>query len=181
MKTIKKRTRVNKEIRAKQVRLIDSDGTRIGVISLKDALKTAESRALDLVEVSPNANPPVCKILDFGKYKFEQAKKLKESKKKQKTIETKEIRFRPKIEEHDYITKLNQVKKFLEKGKKVKLSVRFRGREMAHTDKGKEVLNRLVQDVNGMGAADHKPRFEGRVITVMLSPVKKSKSKKDQQ
>jgi len=122
------------------------------------------------VEVSPNANPPVCKILDFGKYRFEQSKRIKESRKKQKVILTKEMRLRPKIEEHDYNTKLRQTIAFLKKGYKVKVSLRFRGREMAHTDLGREILNRMIEDVGEVGVAESKPKFEGRVIVTLLAP-----------
>jgi translation initiation factor IF-3 len=133
----------------------------------------AESRDLDLVEVSPNANPPVCKIMDFGKYRFEQSKKIKESKKKQKTVLLKEVRLRPKIEEHDYQTKLRQTINFLSKGNKVKITLRFRGREMAHTDLGRELLNKMIDDVSEYGAAEKRPQFQGRVITTVLAPKKK--------
>lgn len=137
---------------------------------MSKARETAEARGLDLVEVSPDAKPPVCKILDFGKYRFEQSKKIKESKKKQKVILTKEIRLRPKIEEHDYNTKLRQTIGFLAKGCKVKIGVRFKGRELAHTDIGRDLLVRLIQDVEEVGVADYQPKFEGRVITTLLSP-----------
>lgn len=122
------------------------------------------------MEVSPNANPPVCKILDFGKYRFEQSKRIKESRKKQKVILTKEMRLRPKIEGHDYNTKLRQTIAFLKKGYKVKVSLRFRGREMAHTDLGREILNRMIEDVGEVGVAESKPKFEGRVIVTLLAP-----------
>jgi len=154
--------------------LIDSDGKQLGIMELGKAREVAESRGLDLVEVSPDAKPPVCKILDFGKYRFEQSKRIKESKKKQKVILTKEIRLRPKIEEHDFQTKLRQTTGFLKKGYKVKLSVRFKGRELAHTDIGRNIIERLIEEVNEVGAADFSPKFEGRVIVTVLSP-KKSK------
>jgi translation initiation factor IF-3 len=137
---------------------------------LKKAREVADERGLDLVEVSPNANPPVCKILDFGKYRFEQSKKIKESKKKQKVVLTKEMRLRPKIEEHDYQTKLRQTIAFLKKGYKVKVTLRFRGREMAHTDIGRELIERMINDVGEVGAAESRPKFEGRVIVTMLGP-----------
>ncbi len=139
-------------------------------MEVQKARDVADSKGLDLVEVSPNASPPVCKILDFGKYRFEQSKKIKESKKKQKVIMIKEMRLRPKIEDHDYKTKLRQTIGFLEKGYKVKLSLRFRGREMAHTDIGRELVDRMISDVSEVGVAENKPKFEGRVIVTMLAP-----------
>jgi translation initiation factor IF-3 len=154
--------------------LIDSDGKQLGVMNIDKAREVAETRGLDLVEVSPDAKPPVCKVLDFGKYRFEQSKRIKESKKKQKVVLTKEIRLRPKIEEHDFQTKLRQAVAFLQKGYKVKLSVRFKGRELAHTDIGRNVINRLVDGVGELGTVDFNPKFEGRTIVTILSP-KKSK------
>jgi translation initiation factor IF-3 len=152
--------------------LIDADGKQLGVMDVQKARELADTSGLDLVEVSPDARPPVCKILDFGKYRFEQSKKIKESKKKQKVVLTKEIRLRPKIEEHDFNTKLRQTMGFLQKGYKVKLSVRFRGREMAHTDIGRGILDRLVEEVSELGVADFNPKFEGRVIVTVVSPKK---------
>ena len=154
--------------------MIDSDGKQLGVMNIDKAREVAETRGLDLVEVSPDAKPPVCKVLDFGKYRFEQSKRIKESKKKQKVVLTKEIRLRPKIEEHDFQTKLRQAVAFLQKGYKVKLSVRFKGRELAHTDIGRNVINRLVDGVGELGTVDFNPKFEGRTIVTILSP-KKSK------
>jgi translation initiation factor IF-3 len=142
-------------------------------MEIQKAREVADNKGLDLVEVSPDAKPPVCKILDFGKYRFEQAKRIKESKKKQKVVLTKEIRLRPKIEEHDFNTKLRQTIGFLKKGFKVKLSVRFRGRELAHTDLGRNLIDRLVEQVSEVGVADYKPKFEGRVIVTVVSPKKK--------
>jgi translation initiation factor IF-3 len=156
----------------KEVRLIDADGAQLGVMEIRRAREIADERGLDLVEVSPDAKPPVCKVLDYGKYRFEQAKKIKESKKKQKIVLTKEIRFRPKIEEHDYNTKLKQAIGFLQKGNKVKVSVRFRGRELAHTDIGRDILDRLIQDVSEVGIVEFAPKFESRVIVTVLGPKK---------
>ncbi len=133
----------------------------------------ANSKDLDLVEVSPGANPPVCKVLDFGKYRFEQSKKTKESKKKQKVILTKEVRLRPKIEEHDYQTKLRQTIGFLKKGYKVKVTLRFKWREMAHTDLGRELINKMIEDINEFASVESRPKFEGRVIVTMLIPKSK--------
>lgn len=155
------------------MRLIDSNGEQLGIVDLSKARDIANSRELDLVEVSPTANPPVCKIMDFGKYRFEQSKKIKESKKKQKVVLLKEVRLRPKIEEHDYQTKLRQTIGFLKKGHKVKVSLRFRGREMAHTDLGRKLLDKLISDIAEYGDAERKPKFEGRVIVTILSPKSK--------
>lgn len=152
------------------MRLIDVDGTQLGIVDINKAREIAGSKGLDLVEVSANANPPVCKIMDFGKYRFEQSKKIKESKKKQKVILTKELRLRPKIEEHDYNTKLRQTIGFLTKGYKVKVSLRFKGREMAHTEIGKEVVDRLIEDVKEVGFPETVPKFEGRAIITILAP-----------
>jgi translation initiation factor IF-3 len=154
------------------VRLIDADSAQLGIMDIRRAREIAEERGLDLVEVSPDAKPPVCRVLDYGKYRFEQAKKIKESKKKQKIVLTKEIRLRPKIEEHDYNTKLKQSIGFLQKGNKIKVSVRFRGRELAHTDLGRVVLDRLIQDVSEVGIVEFAPKFESRVIVAVLGPKK---------
>ena len=134
------------------------------------ARQIAETKDLDLVEVSPNSNPPVCRIMDFGKYRFEQSKKIKESKKKQAVVILKEMRLRPKIEEHDYQTKLRQTIGFLNKGFKVKITLRFRGREMAHTDIGREVVERMIKDLDEVGILENRPKLEGRVIVAMLFP-----------
>jgi len=139
-------------------------------VDIKKVREVAESKGLDLVEISPSAKPPVCKILDFGKYRFEQSKRIKESRKSQKIVITKEIRLRPKIEEHDYNTKLRQTIGFLKKGYKVKVSIRFRGRELAHTEIGSQIINRLIEDTSEEGAPDFTPKFEGRVIVTVLSP-----------
>ena len=144
-------------------------------MDLHRAREVAETRGLDLVEVSPTSNPPVCKIMDFGKYRFEQDKKIRESKKKQTIVTIKEMRLRPKIEEHDYQTKLRQTIGFLKKGNKVKVTLRFRGREMAHTDIGRELIDRMITDLSEVGVVETRPKFEGRVIVTMLSPKAKAK------
>lgn len=141
----------------------------IGVVGIKEALAKAEEAGLDLVEVSPNAAPPVCKILDYGKYKYEQQKKANEARKKQKVIELKEIKIRPTTEEHDYQVKLRNVKRFLEAGNKVKISMRFRGREMAHQHVGMKLMERMLADVEGLGKADLAPKLEGRQMIMVLS------------
>jgi translation initiation factor IF-3 len=170
----KKRTpevRVNERIRTPQVRLIGPDGQQIGVVPVKEALAMAYERGLDLVEVSTPANkPPVCKILDYGKYKYEQSKKKKAAKKKQHTVQLKEMRYRPKIEEHDYQFKTKKVREFLLNGFKVKVFVVFRGREMAHTEFGQKILERLQNELSDIALTEQKPKMEGRNLTAILMP-----------
>ena len=161
--------RINEDIRVKEVRLIDDEGEMLGVVGIKEALAKAEEAGLDLVEVSPNAEPPVCKILDYGKYKYEQQKKANEARKKQKTIDLKEVKIRTTTEEHDYQVKLRNVKRFLSAGNKVKVSMRFRGREMAHQDVGMKLMERMLGDVEGLGKADMGPKMEGRQMIMVLS------------
>ena len=162
--------RINKDIRVREVRLIDSEGQQRGVIPTIEALELAQTADLDLVEVSPKAVPPVCKILDYGKYKFEQEKRLKESKKKQKLVKMKEIRMQPKIEKHDLQFKTKHVQQFLEEGNKVKVTIRFRGRELAHTELGKKVLDNLLELLDCDYAVDKKPSMEGRFMSMILNP-----------
>jgi translation initiation factor IF-3 len=162
--------RINDEIRVPQVRLIDDAGEMIGVMSAREALIRAYDLGLDLVEISPNAVPPVCKILDYGKYKYEQQKKANEARKKQKVVEIKEIKVRPNIDDHDYDVKMRSVLKFLEEGDKVKVTLRFRGREMAHQDLGLELLNRVAGDVGEAGKIESMPRLEGRQMVMMIGP-----------
>ena len=140
-----------------------------GVMSVDEGVKLAEGVGLDLVEVSPNASPPVCKILDYGKYKYEQQKKASEARKKQKTVDVKEVKIRPAIEEHDYQVKLRNARKFLENGDKVKVTMRFRGREMAHQQIGMDVLHRMIEDVSDVGKVDLQPKLEGRQIIMVFS------------
>ncbi|HLQ96158.1 MAG TPA: translation initiation factor IF-3 [Pseudogracilibacillus sp.] len=162
---------VNETIRAKEVRLIDSNGDQLGVKSRNEALQIAQTRELDLVLVAPGAKPPVCRIMDYGKYRFEQQKKEKEARKKQRVINVKEVRFSPGIGEHDFNTKLKQAHKFLEKGDKVKASVRFRGRAITHKDLGREVLNRLADELKDVATVESKAKMEGRQMFMMLAPV----------
>jgi translation initiation factor IF-3 len=154
------------------VRLILSDGSQKGVVSIEEALKIAYEEGYDLVEIAPNATPPVCKIMDYSKFKFEKSKKEKEAKKKQKQhqIDIKEIKFRPKIEEHDYGVKLKHIKRFLEDGDKVKVVVRYRGREMMFIDQGLELLNKLVSDLEDLCVVEKKPEMQGRQQTMVLGP-----------
>ena len=162
--------RVNEEIRVPQVRLIDQDGEMQGVMSARDALLRAYAVGLDLLEISPNADPPVCKILDFGKYKYELQKKKNEAKKKQRVIEIKEVKVRPNIDENDYQVKLRSMKSFIEEGDKVKVTLRFRGREMAHQDIGVKVLERIRTDLELATKVEQMPRMEMRQMVMVLSP-----------
>jgi translation initiation factor IF-3 len=162
--------RVNEEIRVPQVRLIDQDGEMMGVMGARDAMLRAFAVGLDLVEISPNADPPVCKILDYGKFKYEQQKKRNEAKKKQKVIEIKEIKVRPNIDENDYQVKMRAMKSFIEEGDKVKVTLRFRGREMAHQDIGVRVLERIRSEMDLTTKVEQMPRLENRQMVMVLSP-----------
>jgi len=155
--------------------LIDSEGTKIGVVPINVALEKAEEAGLDLVEISPTAKPPVCKIINYGKYKFELEKKAKESKKNQQIVKLKEIRLQPKIEKHDYEFKLQHVKDFLEEGDKVKITIRFRGRQMAHTYLGEEVLLKFEEDLKEFGTVEKKPGIEGKSMSMIIVPSLKKK------
>ena len=161
---------VNTDIRVPEVRLIDADGSNVGVVSISDALSRAEAAGLDLVEIVPNSDPPVCKILDFGKFKYEEQKRKNEARKKQKVIEVKEIKMRPGIDEHDYQVKMKAIHRFLEEGDKVKVTLRFRGREMAHQEIGAKVLERVQVDLNMLAKVEAFPRMEGRQMTMVFAP-----------
>jgi len=167
---ISKEMNVNEKIRAREIRLIDSNGDQLGVKSRKDALEIAETRNLDLVLVAPNAKPPVGRIMDYGKYRYEQQKKEKEARKKQRVINVKEVRFTPAIGDHDFNTKLRNARKFIENGDKVKASVRFRGRAITHKDLGREVLERLAEELKDVASVQSKPKMEGRNMFMMLAP-----------
>ncbi|WP_143695935.1 translation initiation factor IF-3 [Virgibacillus proomii] len=162
---------VNEKIRAREVRLIDANGDQLGVKSRQEALEIAQKRNLDLVLVAPNAKPPVCRIMDYGKYRFEQQKKEKEARKKQKVINVKEVRFTPGIGDHDFETKLKNARKFLQKGDKVKAAVRFRGRAITHKELGREVLDRFAEEVKDIATVETKPKMEGRNMFMMLAPL----------
>ncbi|MGE0108549.1 MAG: translation initiation factor IF-3 [Bdellovibrionales bacterium] len=164
--------RINGAIQAKEIRVIDETGEMRGVMSVRDAQKLADQAGLDLVEISPNIEPPVCKILDFGKYKFELKKKASEARKKQKTVELKEIKLRPNIEDHDFNIKMKSAFSFLEDGDKVKVTLRFRGREMAHQDIAKAVMNRAREALEPVSKVTSDPSFEGRQMVMILSPNK---------
>ncbi len=165
--------RVNDEIRVRQVRLVDGEGNQRGIVSIEDALRIAKESDSDLVEVAPQAKPPVCKILDYGKYKFEQEKKLRESKKKQKLVKIKEIRMQPKIEKHDLEFKTKHIQEFLDEGNKVKVTIRFRGRELAHTELGRKVLDEVIEMLDGPFVMDRTPQMEGRYMSMILNPKSK--------
>ncbi len=162
--------RVNEDIRVPQVRLIDQDGEMIGVMSAREALLRAYDVGLDLLEISPNAVPPVCKITDYGKYKYEQQKKANEARKKQKVVEIKEIKVRPNIDDHDYDVKMRQAKSFISEGDKVKVTLRFRGREMAHQDLGLKVLDRIRTELSEATKVEQMPRLENRQMIMVLAP-----------
>ena len=162
--------RVNASIICKEVRLIDADGNMVGIVTPEKANTMASESGLDLVEISPNASPPVCKIMDFGKFKYDQQKREAEARKKQKTIELKEIKFRPNTDKHDYEVKMRSVTKFLENGDKVKITLRFRGREMAHQELGAELMDRVVVDTAHLGKPDVIPKVEGRQMIMIIYP-----------
>lgn len=155
---------------APKIRLIGPDGENIGITTPNEGILLAEEHGLDLVEISPTADPPVCKIMDFGKFKYSQQKRESEARKKQKTIDVKEVKFRPNTNKHDYDVKLRNMNRFLENGDKVKVTMRFRGREMAHPEIGRELLDRVAVDISAIGRVEDIPRFEGRQISMMIGP-----------
>ena len=167
---IKQELRINDEIVAKEIKLIDDEGAQLGVMSVADALTIAEEKGLDLVEVAPNANPTVCKIMNYGKYKYEQARKEKEARKKQKVVEVKEIRLSPTIDTHDFEFKAKNARKFLEDGDKVKATIKFKGRELNNTSFGANVLNKFAESLEDVGTADKEPKLEGRNMMLIISP-----------
>ncbi|MGF1595252.1 MAG: translation initiation factor IF-3 [Kiloniellaceae bacterium] len=162
--------RVNDMITSPQVRLVDENGEQVGVVSVTDALRRAENAGLDLMEVSPNADPPVCKILDYGRFRYEAQKKKNEARKKQKVIEVKEIKMRPNIDTHDYEVKMRSIHRFIEEGDKVKVTMRFRGREMVHQDLGKQVLDRVREEMEATAKVEQFPKLEGRQMTMVMAP-----------
>ena len=165
-------TRINERIRVPEVRLIDDQGTQIGVLKTADALAFAQERELDLVEVAPEARPPVCRVLDYSKYKYEQAQKVKQARKHQQQITVREIKFRPKIAEHDYDTKKHHVERFLRHKDKVKVTIMFRGREVTHPERGTAILDRLAEELADLGVVEQRPMQEGRNMTMMMAPSK---------
>ncbi|MCC5792370.1 MAG: translation initiation factor IF-3 [Legionellaceae bacterium] len=167
------RARINEQINVPEVRLIDADGNQVGVVSTREALRAAEESGFDLVEISPTAKPPVCRIMDYGKFRFELSKKQAEAKKKQKLIQVKEIKFRPTTEQGDYQVKLRNLTRFLESGDKVKVSLRFRGREMAHQELGMKLMERLVADTAEFAVVEQHAKREGRQLLMVLASKKK--------
>ncbi|MCD6151333.1 MAG: translation initiation factor IF-3, partial [Deltaproteobacteria bacterium] len=159
------RTRVNRQIKADNARIIDESGNQLGILTLNEALDIAGQRGLDLVEVSPNADPPVCKIMDYGKFKYQQSKKAQEAKKKQTNIQVKEVKMRPGTDQHDFNFKIKHIIRFLEEGDKAKVTIRFRGREMAYTDQGLALLERVVDTVKEYGVIEQRPQREGRQLS----------------
>ena len=170
---------INEEIRDKELRVIGADGSQLGIMTSSDALALAEEKDLDLVKIAPNAVPPVCKIMDYGKFRFEQLKKEKEAKKNQKVVEIKEIRMSPSIDVNDFNVKLRSAQKFLSEGNRVKVTVRFRGREMAHTDIGKGLLLKFAEQCAEVAALDKEPKLDGRHMSIFLSPKVAKEAKKN--
>jgi translation initiation factor IF-3 len=168
---------VNERIRAPEVRLVGPDGSQVGILALQDALRIARELELDLVEVAPQARPPVCRLLDYGKYKYEQALKTKEAKKKQSQVVVKEMKMRPKIDRHDYATKKGHIERFLKQGNKVKVTIMFRGREMAHTEMGARLLTKLEEDLLELAHVETPSKLDGRNMTIVFAPAKKQRAK----
>ena len=162
--------RINEMINSRSVRCIDPDGEQLGILSIDEAMNKAEELGLDLVELQPNADPPVCKILDYGKHKYQAQKRANEARKKQKIIEVKEIKLRPNIDQHDYQVKMKAVRKFIDGGDKVKITLRFRGREMAHIELGTDLLSRVREDIDDFAKIESMPKMEGRQMTMILAP-----------
>jgi translation initiation factor IF-3 len=173
---ISKDVRINREIRAKEVRVIDQEGKQLGVLPVVEALRLAATAELDLVEVSSKSDPPVCRIMDYGKFKYQQSKKAHEAKKKQAVIHLKEVKMRPKTEEHDFQFKLRHIESFLREGNKTKVTIVFRGRELAHPDLGRNLLNRVTEGIKECGKVEQPPKFEGRNFIMILAPVQAQKS-----
>ena len=170
-RTRPKGPRANDRIRASQVQVIGSDGKNLGILNTKEAINIARQEDLDLIEISPNANPPVCKIIDMGKYKYDLQKKANLAKKKQKIVSLKEIKLRPGTESHDYNFKIKNARKFITKGDKVKFTVRFKGREMQHTDLGKDLMNRIIEETKDVAKIETQPKFEGRQMVMIIQPI----------
>ena len=163
--------KANERIKALDVQVIGSDGNNLGVMQLKQAIQQARDEGLDLIEISPNANPPVCKIMDMGKYKYDLQKKANQAKKKQKVVSLKEIKLRPGTEIHDYNFKIKNAKKFISKGDKVKFTVKFKGREMQHTELGKNLMNRIIEETKDIAKVESQPKFEGRQMVMIIQPM----------
>ena len=170
-RTKPKSPKANERIRSPQVQVISSDGKNLGTLATQEAINVAKREGLDLIEISPNTNPPICKIIDVGKYKYDLQKKANKNKKKQKIVNLKEIKLRPVTEIHDYNFKIKNAQKFLEKGDKVKFTVKFRGREMQHTHLGDKLMNRIINDTAELGKVEVKPKMEGRQIIMIVQPL----------
>lgn len=170
MNGIAKESGINWGIRAQEVRVIDSDGKQAGIMPLKEAMRIAEEQGLDLVEVAPNANPPVCRVMNYGKYKYQQSKRSQEARKHQTVIQVKEVKLRPRTEEHDFQFKIRHAKRFLSEGNKVKISILFRGRELAHPEFGRDMLNRFLEEVKDLMVVEQAPRLEGRNMVMVVAP-----------
>ena len=168
--------RINREIRAKEVRVIDPEGKQLGILPVYEALRLATNYELDLVEVSPKSEPPVCRIMDYGKFKYQQSKKAHDAKKKQAVVHLKEVKMRPKTEEHDFQFKLRHVERFLKEGNKTKITIVFRGRELAHPDLGRNMLNRITEESKEWGKVEQPPKFEGRNFVMVLAPLQSQKT-----
>jgi translation initiation factor IF-3 len=171
--------RSNEKIRAREVRLVDADGSQVGIVTLSDALERAQRQELDLVEVAPQASPPVCRIMDYGKFRYEESQRLKESRKKTIQITMKEVKFRPKIGKGDFDTKVRHMHEFLEEGHKVKVTLQFRGREVAHPELGTKILDAVIEQLGPIAKVDSQARLEGRNMTMVLSPEKKAPKKSE--
>ena len=166
-------TKINRAIRASEVRVIDEDANQLGVMDLNSALQAADEQGLDLVEVSPTAKPPVCRIMDYGKYKYQQSKRAAEAKKKQVRVEIKEVKMRPKTDEHDYLFKVKNARRFLGDGNKVKVTIMFRGREVTHPEFGRRILERVAKDLEDIGQVESYPRMAGRFMSMVIGTLKK--------
>ncbi|NLG86622.1 MAG: translation initiation factor IF-3 [Firmicutes bacterium] len=169
---------VNEQIRAREVRLVDDTGNQLGIMPTREAVRLAQEKGLDLVNVAPDAKPPVCRIMNFGRYKYEQSKREKEARKNQKIITIKEVRLRPTIDEHDYQVKLKNTMRFLANGNKVKVTVRFRGRQLVHAETGKELLARMAEEIKDVGMVEREPRLEGTQMIMILTPRSEEKGGK---
>ncbi|MBI4367170.1 MAG: translation initiation factor IF-3 [Deltaproteobacteria bacterium] len=165
--------RVNRRVRVPEIRLIGPDGAQLGVFQTLDAMRKAEEFGLDLVEISPTARPPVCKIMDYGKYKYEQAKRMHEARKHQVVVHTKEVKMRPVTDQHDFATKVKHIRRFLTDGNKAKVTIQFRGREMMHRELGQEMLRKVVTEMGPLAAVEQMPKFEGRFLSLILAPAKR--------
>jgi translation initiation factor IF-3 len=167
--------RINRQIRVKEVRIIDPEGKQLGIMPIAEALRTAANYELDLVEVSPKSDPPVCRIMDYGKFKYQQQKKAHDAKKKQALVRIKEVKMRPKTEEHDFQFKLRHIEKFLKEGDKTKVTIVFRGRELAHPDLGRNMIHRIAEEAKEWGRVEQEPKFEGRNFVMILAPLQTAK------